>query len=188
MAAARLSELIDDRSARRLLAIQVAEEAKHSQAFEMYAVRVGGTLACRRQHAQSLLDSLAGVADAMRLFALHTFLESFAMDEFSMLARAFERDPLGRIYRYVRLDEAKHVFMGLHFLARWCASMQCDERESLSEWCQENCIRISGMNDDAYRALAKVSGAEASDVRSLFISRFTRRCRQAFNVLIERSR
>jgi len=116
--ASRLLAETEDLSARLALATAVSDEAKHSEAFARYAIYVGGSVQPMDDESIRLFSTLDRIPSPLGRFLVHTILEGLAHDEFILFEKAFTDDILRRIYHNVRRDEARHVAMGLDYLAR----------------------------------------------------------------------
>jgi hypothetical protein len=108
----------EDAPVRLALATAVSDEAKHTEVFARCAHHLGGEIEPPNQTADEFAAKLAGLPSTAARFLVHTVLEGIALDEFSLLAKLFDDDPLSRIYHLVRRDEARHVAIGLEYLAR----------------------------------------------------------------------
>ena len=185
--AAKLAVAISDKDTRRVLAVQAAEEAKHSEAFERYAVLIGGRLCPASISTSGLLTRLDAVDNAPRLFAIHTFLEALALDQFRYLAIAFEGDALGEIYTLVRGDEANHVSVGIKYLRMLTSGMAQDERQDLADWCGKAIREIGCFSPPVYTDLARLTSLAAPDIEADFRRRYRKRCMSAFHVYSQES-
>jgi hypothetical protein len=170
VAAAELAAQTEDFAFRLGLASAVADEARHSDAFLAYAVARGGQPA----PCQEKLDELHGFLSAasyLEKCLVHTMLEGFAADEFIVLAGVFGGDPLGAIYRSVRVDEVRHVALGLNYLRRSVAGDQVREqwRTHFDEW-ERGGLQIAGMSSVS-SWVASLTGRRAEQVEAWFLRR-----------------
>lgn len=152
LVAATLLQETEDLTARFALATAVSDEAKHSEAFLRYARAAGGEAAQMQEPVQRIFDGLYSLEDPMERFMAHTLLEGFAADEFAVLARVFEGDPLGELYRVVRKDETRHVALGLVHM------QQLAEDEDTRA---EIAARLPAV-DDVAEGIADLAGVAAS--------------------------
>jgi hypothetical protein len=179
VAAAELVVGTEDLAVRMSLATAVDDEARHSDAFLAYAVARGGELADVFQdggYLDELHETLSAASQAEK-FLMHTMFEGMAADEFILLQRVFEGDPLAEIYRHVRSDETRHVAIGLNYLRRsYATPTGREEWDAHSvEWEQR------GMNvlnlPDACVGLAALVGRPAEQIEGWFMRRHRARLR-----------
>ena len=177
LTALRLGCLVDDIDARRMLAQQASDEAKHSEAFERYLhFRAADSIPVPVQETRSLLAKLEAISDPFELFLVHTLLEGMALDEFSLLEQCLRGDLLASIYSHVRRDESNHVSMGVAYLRRERARRNV---QTLSITPDE-VLGISGLTEGAFSSLANISGRMSSDVHGLLRGRLLGRWQQIF--------
>lgn len=176
LASAKLCRSISDRTARRFLANQTAEEAMHSALFERYVKCRNAQLQAPTHATNALLEGLEELEDIDELFLVHTLLEGMALDEFSLLAEAFAEDLLGQIYRSVRVDEARHVSFGIGFLQQQCR--ENSTRNRLSSWSSERVFALAGIRSGGFAKLAEIVGDASLDVEALLSRRIDRRLQQ----------
>ena len=131
----RLDREIPDPRARRFLAAQSADEARHATVYALYLERIGGIArpdpALRRSF-EAALD-WDGPWQGL-VVASHVLLESEAV-------RLLQRSPfmyscplLRRINRRVVRDEARHLAFGRLYLARRMAEISLYERRRIHHW------------------------------------------------------
>jgi len=116
--ASRLLEETDDYATKLILATAVNDEAKHSYAFQEFALLAGGSVKPPSERTQELFDTLFGYENSTERFLAHTLMEGYAADEFIFFTAAFGAESLGDLYGLIRRDESRHVAMGMH---RLCA-------------------------------------------------------------------
>ena len=158
------------REVQQLLAIQVADEARHVEVFTRRALRARAELGLSTVSAQRSLKSLLGEPD----FALAMFLLS-VLGEGSFLAllaflRDFAPDVLTReIARLTGQDEARHVAFGLAHLERH-ARRDPTLRARLAAAVERRHAELrttSGLNEEVFDALVVLAAGsfEPSDLR-----------------------
>ena len=176
--AARLIELIDDLPMRYCLAVQAADEAKHSEVFGRYADQWEHRMqdpGLMPEKPTALLNQLVARKDPLELFILHTMLEGMAMDQFGYLASAFEGDALGQIYRFIRADEARHVAMGMDFLKSALPNLNPEEALPLLETCRADLFSVAQVDENSFKVLAKLTGNSFSELNERFLQRVNAR-------------
>ena len=166
LVAAKMLAEVDDYDARAILALQVADEAKHSDLFERYVRAVGGEPAGFSESVEDLDISMSKLQeeDSVGLYFVHTFLECLALDEFGYLQAAFPHDILGEIYRRVARDEARHVAFGLIFLRDWAGQSGAVDKAKIDLYL-DLAKRIGGINEQTISGLSSLSGAPADSIR-----------------------
>ena len=176
--AAKLSYEVDDLPARMCLATAASDEAKHIETFAKAAEILGGHVMPVREDTGAVYDQLIGLPDWMDRFVIHTLLESYAADEFLLIGRRLGMSFPGQCYRFVRRDEARHVAMGLDYLAfRLKDKAFRNTAERLPEL-QTIADRVGGVDDTFYQNLAKLVGQNAISVRQWFEHRHAVRLKQ----------
>lgn len=165
---ARLVERTEDLPARYALALQMTDEAKHSEVFTRYAHRVYGTPPEPPEGVLKISSDLESIENPTALFLVHTMLEGFAYDQFSYMRPAFEGDPLHDIYKYVIADEARHVAMGMDYLRFALHQDLSDEVLDTLAWCEANVFGIGFVNPQLMAWLSEISGKPSSDISHMF--------------------
>lgn len=178
LAANRLLEWMPEATVRRVLAQQVEDESRHTEAFERYARAVGGSVAPPLSSTNQLLSGLYGVSDVHELFLIHTLLEALAVDQFRIYVEVFKGDPLSAIYARVRRDEARHVANGLRIIENFASHVSSIEFCARLTQLNQRTLDIAGVTDSGIEGLANVSGRSLEAVRNLMIGRHEERCRQ----------
>ncbi|MEA1671955.1 hypothetical protein [Nitrospirillum sp. BR 11163] len=166
---ARLLQEIDDLPARYALALQISDEAKHSEVFTRYIhVNFGEEPPPPTESIKKISDDLSSIRTPEALFFVHTALEGFASDQFSFLMRAFRGDTLHDIYKYVLKDEVRHINLGIEYLV--FALHQGLSEQALNEiqWCEANIRMIGFVNSELMTWLSEISGAPAADIAHVF--------------------
>lgn len=178
VAAATLAAQTEDAALRFSLATAASDEARHADAFYQYARVIGG----EPEECQEMLEPLHQELTALPYLGkalVHTILEGFAADEFVILSQVFGDDALGRLYRYVRRDEIRHIAIGLSYLARESAAPPGRDswEEHGAEWLAVG-ARLTAL-DDLSAWLAQLTGKDAGAVRRWFLRRHRARLRAA---------
>lgn len=182
VAAAVLAAHTDDAPLRFGLALAVADEARHADAFHQYAKALGGEPEDCAELLEPLDDALT-VLPHMGRALVHTMLEGFAADEFILLRELFAGDPLAEIYRHVRRDEIQHVAIGLGYLARASAAEPGREmwRVHGRRW-HEVGMALTHL-DAVCSALGVLVGREPQQLHAWFLRRHSARLKAAGVVL-----
>ena len=177
--AAELLVDTEDLPARYCLATAVADEAKHSEVFARYAMAVGGEVAPAKEGVLELFSGLQELDNPVAKFVVHTLLEGFAGDEFTIFLSAFEGEVLGDIYQKVRADESRHVIIGTEYLARRLRDPDCAEILERFDGLCEHALTITGIGDfGSYAFLAKLAGKEPADLHRWFTTRHAERVKR----------
>lgn len=175
---ARLLAALDDIPGRYCLAMQTADEARHSEAFTRYVHRAQGNPPPPPVGASQILSDLDAIEDPSALFIVHTLLEGFAFDQFSFIGPAFKGDPLGQIYEFVRRDEARHVAMGIDYLSFALRRDTSGEVVDTLGWCEENVFAIGHITPEFIDWVARISNKPSADVYRTFKTRHESRLGQ----------
>jgi hypothetical protein len=177
--AAELLAETEDLMARWCLATAVSDEAKHSEVFARYAMQVGGQIAPAKEAVLDLFSGLQGLENPVAKFLVHTLLEGFAGDEFTIFLSTFKGDLLGDIYHRVRQDESRHVVIGTEYLARRLLDPDCEEILNNIDKYSEHALAITGLGDfTSYAFLARLARRSPAELHQWFLSRHEHRMRR----------
>jgi len=185
--AARLIETIDDLPTRYCLAVQAADEAKHSEVFGRYTDQWEHRAPesdYEPEKPLALLNELLERKNPIELFTLHTMLEGLAMDQFGYLSHVFDGDALGQIYRFIRADEARHVAMGMDFLKSALPRLELEEALSILKTSKADLFSVAQFDDKSFEYMSKLTGSPFSEIREQFLERVDAR----FHVLEAQTR
>lgn len=178
LVSAKLIGMIDDLPTRYCLAVQTADEARHSEVFGRYTDEWENRFSPETNSPEKptkLLNNLLETSDEIELFALHTMLEGLAMDQFGLLANAFEGDKLGQIYRRVRMDESRHVAMGMEFLKSALCQLEPEEALSKLSKCKAELFAVANMDESLFVTMAKLTDNTSSELNRRFTERVNAR-------------
>lgn len=169
---------------RMALATAVSDEARHVEVFARYAEERGGLLAEPTDHVENLTAFLGGLEDPFERFFIHTMLEAWAFDEFVLLQRIFAGDVLSDVYRYVKQDEARHVAIGMSYLARAADEYRTErgdaEVQRVLEKAEANAVRLSGIEEASFGRFGELLNRDGAGVRQWFRTRHRRRLTPLF--------
>jgi len=169
--AGKLMVQVDDLPVRYCLAMQIADEAKHSEAFTRYVHRTRAAPPPVPAGVEKIQADFETIGQPTALFFVHTLLEGFAFDQFTFLQRALGSDPLADVYNFVRQDEARHVAMGIDYLQFALHQEKSDEVFGIIKWCEANIFDMGYVNPQLMLWLSEISGEDPSDIDKLFKSR-----------------
>jgi hypothetical protein len=153
------------REVQQVIAVTLADEARHIEVFTRRAVRGGGELALSTVGGRASLQTLVDEPD----FAVASFLLS-VMGEgtFVSLLGFLEHhapDPLTRrIAQLARNDEARHVAFAMAHLERH-AALEVDLRARLARAVEHRHRELqstAGLNDEVFDALVLLAAGEAT--------------------------
>lgn len=180
--AAELLAETEDLMCRWVLATAVSDEAKHSEVFARYAMQVGGEIAPAKEAVLDLFSGLQGLDNPVAKFLVHTLLEGFAGDEFTIFLSTFQGDLLGDIYHRVREDESRHVVIGTEYLARRLRDPDCEEILETIDRYSQHALDITGIGDfNSYSFLAELAGKTPEELHQWFLSRHAHRMSRILN-------
>ncbi len=176
LSAALLMLEAPDLASQLCCATAVQDESTHVEVFARYAMYVQGSIAPPSDHFLRLHRSvLDPQLPFLTRFAVHTLLEGWATDEFSIFAKAFKDDLLGEIYGHVCADEIRHVRMGLT-----CIRELAQESDDKFDAAGAEVIAksICGLTGEAIDGIARIAGLSDWVVRSWFNDRHHQRMQQ----------
>jgi hypothetical protein len=117
IASARLTELLPDVDAKCFAAVQVADEARHVEAFSRYVRdKMPDTYPVAGPLARLLRDVFRDGRWDITALGLHVILEGLAMAMLRMANRTFHDELIRDITRLAARDEARHVAFGIVLL------------------------------------------------------------------------
>ena len=179
LTAARLLNETDDVAIRLCLATAVSDEAKHSEVFARYALALGHEVAPMNEKVEALWEGLKTIDDPLGRFLVHTILEGFAGDEFTLLIKVFADDLLGTIYEHVRRDEKRHVIMGIDYLKQRLHDKAYGDTLRKIEEFEHYGIEIAGLRDaQFYVGLAVLTGRTPEEIQGWMMRQHQGRMRQ----------
>jgi hypothetical protein len=169
---------------RLALATAVSDEARHVEAFTRYAQERGGFTSEPSSHVEYLTAYLGSLEDPFQRFFIHTLLEAWAFDEFVLLERIFSGDVLSEIYRHVKMDEARHVSIGMSYLARAADHFRSERSEAevqrVLEEAEESAVRLSGIEETSFDRFGAMLERDGASIRQWFRTRHRRRLTPLF--------
>jgi hypothetical protein len=114
---AELVPLVDDLDARKVLAAQVMEEAKHVAAFQKYLAELGGELPKINFFARIVLDGVRKTkSPTAKIFGMQLLVENLAHHLFREVRTHVDEPVLCELLEYIDGDEVKHVGLARNYL------------------------------------------------------------------------
>ena len=133
-----LGPRMPDPEARRFLALQGADEAKHARVYGTYAERLGGIAPMEETLARALDESLNWPGSAAGpILAFHIVFEGGVVALIEKLAWRLPRPLFRAINARILIDEARHIAFGAHYLRQRLPGMPVDERIALYRWVRD---------------------------------------------------
>lgn len=130
---ADLVGLVDDLGAKKVLAAQVIEEAKHVSALSRYIREAGLVLVPVDPWARRLLDGIRNCQDpVLKLLGMQLLTENVAHAIFRTLCDSIEDPVLKGLLEYIDRDEVKHVGLARNYLPKLLRQMKL--RKLPSAW------------------------------------------------------
>ncbi len=121
--------------ARQCLALQIADEVRHAEAFERYLAALGGVAPMDRHLAWVLEAAGRGPAGPLgAMAAFHVVVEGEVLRVQDSLARLLPCPLLKQINRRVARDEARHVAFGRIYLGEALGELSTEARGELYAW------------------------------------------------------
>ena len=156
----------------------VQDEAIHIEAFSRSAIRLKGTVKPPENHFREQRSiALNPESSYLTRLTIHTLLEGWATDEFSIFADTFKNDLLGEIYTHVYSDESRHVRIGLSCIRKLLAEPRMTEDFSLEE-AEALAVQAARLSEETLAGLAKMSARTPEEIRRWFDERHTSRMEQ----------
>ncbi len=144
IAAARLVEVVPGAGAKLLAASQVADEARHVEAFARY---LDAKLPTRYEVSQPLAalirDTLTDPRWDITALGMQIMVEALAMATFRLADRTFHDRLIREICRLVARDEARHVSFGILSLQEHYAQLTAAERREREDFVLEGAHLMS---------------------------------------------
>lgn len=114
--AAQLLEMVDDFDAKKVLAAQVIEEAKHATAYQKYLSYLG-ELPPIEPHSRFVLDDLMRTkSKVLKMIGMQLLVENIAFYLFTAVKKVSKDPVLKELLEYIAMDEAKHVGLARKYL------------------------------------------------------------------------
>lgn len=114
--AAQLLEIVDDFDAKKVLAAQVIEEAKHATAYQKYLSYLG-KLPPIEPHSRFVLDDIMKTeSKALKMIGMQLLVENIAFNLFTAVKQISPDPVLKHLLEYIAMDEAKHVGLARKYL------------------------------------------------------------------------
>jgi hypothetical protein len=156
----------------------VQDEAIHIEAFSRSAIRLKGTVKPIDNHfREQRRIALDPERSYLTKLTIHTLLEGWATDEFSIFAAAFKNDLLGEIYTHVYSDESRHVRIGLSCIRRLLREPCMTEDFSVEE-AEAFAAQAAQLTEETWAGLAKLSGRTPKEIARWFDKRHKSRMEQ----------
>jgi hypothetical protein len=135
IASARLTEVLPDVDAKCFAAVQVADEARHVEAFSRYVrEKMPSTYPVAGPLSRLLTDIFRDARWDITALGLHVILEGLAMAMLRMANSTFHDELIRDITRLAARDEARHVAFGIVLLKTVCSELsgaELAEREDV---------------------------------------------------------
>lgn len=156
----------------------VQDEAIHVEAFSRSAIRLKGTVKPVANHIREQRRiALDPDRSYLTRLTIHTLLEGYATDEFSIFADVFNNDLLGEIYTHVYSDESRHVRIGLSCIRKLLGEPRMTECFSVAE-AEALAAQAAGLCEELWNGLAAISGRTPEEIRRWFDERHQSRMEQ----------
>jgi len=154
--AAELMLQATDFSLKIALAQAVNDEARHAELFSRYALLANGSILDLSKTRELYLDHFQKLNTFDETFLSHIFLENGALEQFNLFIHAFgEISLIGKIYKGVMNDEARHVQLGINYFKQLIKNkptkkeMVCNHLTTFK--------KILSVNPDGIAWLSKIS-------------------------------
>jgi hypothetical protein len=143
LVASRLVETVPELDAKFYAAVQVADEARHVEAFARYlTVKLSGYYPVNSHLRAFMYDLLTESRWDMTYLGMQVMIEGLALAGFAFLYQQADEPLLRTLIRYVRADEARHVAYGVEALAETYPQLTAAELAERQEFALESVIRL----------------------------------------------
>jgi len=156
IASARLTEVLPDVDAKCFAAVQVADEARHVEAFSRYVRdKMPSTYPVAGPLASLLRDVFRDARWDITALGLHVILEGLAMAMLRMANHTFHDALIRDITRLAARDEARHVAFGIVLLQSTYAELSPTELAEREDVVLEAALHMHRwfLLDDVWRRL-----------------------------------
>lgn len=114
--ASQLLEMVDDFDAKKVLAAQVIEEAKHATAYQRYLSYLG-KIPEIELHSKRILDDIMKTKNkVLKMIGMQLLVENVAFNLFTAVKQVSPDPVLRDLLGYIAMDEAKHVGLARKYL------------------------------------------------------------------------
>jgi|GEM_PF-5426033 len=170
IAAARLVIEIDRPDLKVAMAEACCDEACHATAFRRFVEESGGSIGPASGDTDEILRVLEREKDTDALFFYHYAFEAFAVEEFRIFIDCVKNARLREIYRLARLDEARHVSLGIHYF-RDALHEGRISRQRIEEL-SHIALQTADLGTTGYDWLASISKRSSHDIQASFLESY----------------
>ena len=167
---ARLIGVVPDLQAKRFLATQVHDEARHVQAYAKY-IQLFGDILPINDRLRALFDgALAWNGSYLGwIVAVNVLLEGEALNQQNMRIRTLPCPIFREMYSRITLDESRHTGFGVLYLTDKVPSLDASERNAILAWVSSLWRGWEQANEGRYPdESARVLRTTSAELRSRF--------------------
>ncbi len=123
---------------KRFIATQIADEARHAQAYHDYLEKIGGLVPIHPKMNEIFHSVIKAenLPDLCKVVAVNILLEGEALNQQGKRSKVIPCPIFAEINRNILIDEARHHAFGKMFAPMLAKKHTKDELESIGIWCQ----------------------------------------------------
>ena len=167
---ARLVTMVPDLQAKRFLATQMHDEARHVQAYARY-IQLFGDILPINEKLRSLFDgALAWQGSYLGwIVAVNVLLEGEALNQQNMRIRTLPCPIFKEMYSRITIDESRHTAFGIVYLTDKVPALEAAERNAIVAWVSSLWKGWERANEGRYsEESARVLRTSSEELRSRF--------------------
>ncbi len=125
--------------AKRFIATQIADEARHAQAYHTYLEKLGGVIQIHPKMNEIFISVLKdkNLPDLCKVIAVNILLEGEALNQQGKRSKVIPCPVFEQINRLILIDEARHHAFGKMFAPILAKKHTEDELRAIGIWCKE---------------------------------------------------
>jgi hypothetical protein len=166
----RLVPLVPDLQAKRFLATQIHDEARHVQAYAQY-IQLFGDILPMNEKLRMLFDgALAWEGSYLGwIVAINVLLEGEALNQQNMRIRTLPCPIFKEMYSRITIDESRHTAFGITYLTDKVPALTAAERKAILAWVSSLWKGWEQANEGRYSdESARVLRTSSEELRSRF--------------------
>lgn len=143
LAVARLVQTVPDPDAKLCAASQMADEARHVEAYGRYVEKLGDSYPINPSLGSLMRNVVTDSRWDIVYLGMQIIVEALALAVFQLENHSPQNPVIGRITELVARDEARHVAFGVLALRDHCAQFSAHERAEREEFIKESTLLMA---------------------------------------------
>lgn len=167
----RLATMVPDLQAKRFLATQIHDEARHVQAYARYIQLLGDVLPINEKLKALFDGALTWKESALGwIVAVNVLLEGEALNQQNMRIRTLPCPIFKDMYTRITLDESRHTAFGIIYLTDKLPTIPAEEKRKIATWVSSLWRGWENANEGRYAdESARVLRTSTDELKSRFV-------------------